>query len=147
VESGTIDLYGEVKRVQFGGMARTQVRIRDLSRRFEQENYVFEGAGGSFEAALEAAFVDFCKAYPTGRVALLAEAMAPAAPETSGPGERDRQFPFKVRRPSDYVQAEPHLPIAAPRPLAVLLESAIQLDRDARPGLAEFVAALDQLKL
>ncbi|MEZ4364580.1 MAG: hypothetical protein R3B48_30670 [Kofleriaceae bacterium] len=60
VESGTLDLYGEVKLLLFGNVMTTHVRLRDLSRRFEQESYVFSGAGRTFEDALEAAFVDFC---------------------------------------------------------------------------------------
>ncbi|MEZ4362729.1 MAG: hypothetical protein R3B48_21230 [Kofleriaceae bacterium] len=88
VESGTLDLYGEVTLGSFSGVTTTHVRIRDLSRRFERESYVFTGSGNTFETALESAFVDFCKAYPAGRVALLAEVMAPTPHAAAAAGAR-----------------------------------------------------------
>jgi hypothetical protein len=57
------------------------------------------------------------------------------------------RYPFALREPYSGVQTARHLPIAAPRVLAALLESALRLDRNARPSLADFVAALDRLTL
>jgi hypothetical protein len=52
---------------------RTVVRIRDLSRRFEQSDFVFEGAGSTFDEALRHAFDDLAVAYPKGMVSIEAE--------------------------------------------------------------------------
>ncbi|HPH68423.1 MAG TPA: hypothetical protein PLF40_21850, partial [Kofleriaceae bacterium] len=81
VASGPLDLYGEVQRYAASPSGPlVGVRIRDLSRRFEQESYVFNAIAPTFDAALESAFVDFCKTYPTGTVAVFAQAMGPATP-------------------------------------------------------------------
>jgi hypothetical protein len=49
------------------------VQIRDLSRRFEQNDFVFRGEGRSFESALHDAFDDLAVAYPKGLVSIEAE--------------------------------------------------------------------------
>lgn len=55
------------------------VQIRDLSRRFEQNDFVFRGEGRSFESALRDAFDDLAVAYPKGRVSIEAEAIRDTA--------------------------------------------------------------------
>jgi hypothetical protein len=52
---------------------RTVVRIRDLSRRFEQSDFVFEGEGDTFDEALRHAFDDLAVAYPKGMVSIETE--------------------------------------------------------------------------
>jgi hypothetical protein len=96
VGDGPLDLYGaahryERKRTRGGKVDREEVRemvvevqLRDLSRRFESDAYKFEGVAGSFDAALEAAFVTLCKAYPPGRVALLAQELDPDGKAPTG---------------------------------------------------------------
>jgi len=55
------------------------------------------------------------------------------------------RYPFASRHAPHGVETAAHEPIAAPRPLAQLLEATIRRDRNDRPRLAEFVAELDRL--
>ncbi|MDX2090255.1 MAG: DUF4157 domain-containing protein [Kofleriaceae bacterium] len=85
--SGPLDLHGTVHielhydRYAGDGPSTTLrvrndkvvVRLRDLSRRFEQEDFEFEGRADTFEDALRSAFEDLAVAYPRGRVSLEAE--------------------------------------------------------------------------
>lgn len=57
------------------------------------------------------------------------------------------RYPFASRHAPNGVETGVHEPIAAPPPLARLLEATIRRDRNERPRLAEFVGELDQLKL
>jgi hypothetical protein len=57
------------------------------------------------------------------------------------------RYPFNSRHAPDGVETGAHEPIAAPRPLAQLLEATIRRDRSERPSLAEFVDALERLTL
>ena len=73
------------------------VQIRDLSRRFAQEDFLFVGQGRSFATALEDAFNDLATAYPKGLVAIEAEELrsealrrhdgSPGAPGPLGTGQ------------------------------------------------------------
>jgi hypothetical protein len=56
-------------------VATIVVEIRDLSRRFDNEDMSFTGRGQTFEVALKAAFTDNAKAYPKGLMAIEAEAI------------------------------------------------------------------------
>ena len=73
---GALDLIGTT---WFGGKldgaAEMHVEIFDLSRRFDTKTSTFSGAGATFEIAVEAAFLQLCKAYPGGRLAVLAESI------------------------------------------------------------------------
>lgn len=60
------------------------VQIRDLSRRFEQEDFTFKGQGPSFAAALANAFDKLAVAYPKGMVAIEAEELRGDALRRSG---------------------------------------------------------------
>jgi hypothetical protein len=73
VPSGALDIYGAAKYVQFGPLDKVIVKLRDHSRRFEQEVYEFEESGPTFEAALQRAFANLAKDYPKGKIALFAE--------------------------------------------------------------------------
>lgn len=86
VADGALDLYGTVsapkrRERRFRGHGEyevivdevVRVQLRDLSRRFESETYAFTGEATTFAAALEAAFVKLAKAYPPGRMSLLAQ--------------------------------------------------------------------------
>lgn len=84
VPSGPLTLYGSVHselvpKVSGGtitGMTgEIVVQIRDLSRRFDNEDMTVTGRGTTFEAALKAAFLVNAKAYPTGVMAIEAEAI------------------------------------------------------------------------
>ena len=50
-----------------------QVKIHDTSFVTERVKFEFDGEGKTFMAALEKAFVELCKSYPPGRVAVMAE--------------------------------------------------------------------------
>lgn len=66
---------------------QTVVRIRDLSRRFEQSDFVFEGKSSTFDDALKQAFDDLAIAYPKGVVSIEAEQIngrALTSPEGAG---------------------------------------------------------------
>jgi hypothetical protein len=75
---------------------RFVVQIRDLSRRFEQTDFTFEGRGDAFDRALKDAFDHLAVAYPRGEIAIEAEQIRDGAvaradgsrgPETPlGPG-------------------------------------------------------------
>lgn len=98
VASGPLELHGTVHVARHydsypgDGPSTTQrlrndqyvVQLRDLSRRFEQEDFAFEGKGGSFDEALRAAFDELVVAYPKGMVALEAEQLASSDGPTSG---------------------------------------------------------------
>jgi hypothetical protein len=73
VESGTLLLYGSAHVKGSGLGAKVVVQIRDLSRRFSNEDMTFTGSGLAFEEALKAAFTDEAKAYPLGVLAIEAE--------------------------------------------------------------------------
>jgi hypothetical protein len=87
VPSGPLDLYGTVEyqtHVELDPSEQREqtppkvvsgvaVRLRDLSRRFENAAPIYTGFAPTFEAAFEAAFVALCKAYPDGKVSVLAE--------------------------------------------------------------------------
>lgn len=79
VPSGPLALYGTVHaegpRLEAGVavLGSVVVQIRDLSRRFDNEDMTFTGRGATFEAALKAAFLDNAKAYPTGVMEIQAE--------------------------------------------------------------------------
>lgn len=90
--SGPLDLHGTVHVEEHhevldsdGGNTLTTrsdqhvVRIRDLSRRFEQSDFVFEGRAASFDEALRQAFDDLAVAYPKGLVSIEAEQIDDAA--------------------------------------------------------------------
>jgi len=71
VSDGPLDLYGlESGDRLFGDV---EVRLRDLSRRFDAGDMTTDGSGKTFEEALRRAFVKLCKAYPAGRVFVLAQ--------------------------------------------------------------------------
>jgi len=57
------------------------------------------------------------------------------------------RYPFASLHAPNGLETGVHEPIAAPRPLARLLEATIRRDRNERPRLAEFVGELEQLKL
>jgi hypothetical protein len=57
------------------------------------------------------------------------------------------RYPFASRHAPNGVETGVHEPIAAPRPLARLLEATIRKDRNERPRLVEFVGELEQLTL
>ena len=96
VEDGPLDLYGAAHRAErkltVGGKVDREekretgieVQLRDLSRRFESDVYRFTGWGATFDDALEDAFVALCKAYPPGRVALLAQRLDPLGVAPTG---------------------------------------------------------------
>lgn len=98
VPSGPLELHGTVHVARHydsypgDGPSTTQrlrhdqyvVQLRDLSRRFEQEDFAFEGKGGSFDEALRAAFDELVVAYPKGMVALEAEQLASSDGPASG---------------------------------------------------------------
>lgn len=94
IADGPLDLYGAVRRqahripgdevAAATSYELVHVQIRDLSRRLDAEDYRFEGSGSTFEAALEAVFVDLCKKYPGGKLAILAEGFAPAGTAATG---------------------------------------------------------------
>ena len=76
---GPLDLHGLVKvstvKVQDTDAdgerqerASYQVQIRDLSRRFDNDDRRLRGEAATFDDALAEAFVDLCQAYPPGRV-------------------------------------------------------------------------------
>ncbi len=84
--SGPLTLYGSVRSettpgLMVHGVQQTRggetivVQIRDLSRRFDNEDMTFTGRGDTFEAALKSAFLDNAKAYPKGVMAIEAEAI------------------------------------------------------------------------
>ncbi|HLL20880.1 MAG TPA: hypothetical protein VK427_02055, partial [Kofleriaceae bacterium] len=94
--SGPLDLHGTV-HVQYhqdsyagDGPATTMrvrndkvvVRLRDLSRRFEQSDFVFEGKAETFDDALRDAFEDLAVAYPKGMVSVEAEQIRATALRT-----------------------------------------------------------------
>ncbi|MEZ4401210.1 MAG: DUF4157 domain-containing protein [Kofleriaceae bacterium] len=82
LESGPLSLYGAVRiepSVKDIGRDKVVVRIRDLSRRFEQEDFVFESRGESFDDAFRRAASNLAVAYPKGRVAVEAEEIRRAA--------------------------------------------------------------------
>ncbi|HWU91587.1 MAG TPA: hypothetical protein VN253_30175, partial [Kofleriaceae bacterium] len=96
VEDGPLDLYGSARRFERDRTLRSggdrydwhevgvAVQLRDLSRRFESDVYRFEAEAGTFDHALEAAFVKLCKAYPPGRVAIVAQQLDPRAKAPTG---------------------------------------------------------------
>jgi len=74
IPSGPLDLYGTVRRhIAQLTPAWVEVQIRDQSQRFSPNNFAFIGRGATFEIALEDAFVDLCKAYPEGRLGIMAQ--------------------------------------------------------------------------
>ncbi len=70
VEDGALQLHGSLRRRDDGFIG---VQLRDLSRRFGAEDLRTEGYGSDFAEALEEAFVPLCKAYPAGRLFILAQ--------------------------------------------------------------------------
>ena len=73
VSSGGLDLYGNYKvSMGLGQPARFEVLIRDLSNKLESD-LEFNGDGEHFDDALREAFVKLAKAYPDGKVSVLAE--------------------------------------------------------------------------
>ena len=85
VASGALELYGSV-HLEFEPTPnqplprlRAEVQLRDMSKRFAQADMVFTGRGNNFEGALRAAFVDCAKAYPNGKLAIVAEEIDSAA--------------------------------------------------------------------
>lgn len=108
--SGPLDLHGTVRvearydRHPGDGAATVQrirddkyvVQLRDLSRRFEQNDFTFEGEGDTFDQALKAAFDDLAIAYPKGLVSIEAEQIrGEALHQTDG-----RAGPQAARGPS-----------------------------------------------
>jgi len=81
VPSGPLALLGTVHAEGPGlaggvpSLGSVVVQIRDLSRRFDNEDMTFTGRGATFEAALKAAFLDNAKAYPAGVIEIQAEAI------------------------------------------------------------------------
>jgi hypothetical protein len=86
IPSGALTLYGSVHSdtapgLKAHGVQQTPdrgevvVQIRDLSRRFDNQDMTFTGRGDSFDAALKDAFTDNAKAYPKGVMAIEAEAI------------------------------------------------------------------------
>ncbi|MGE0546111.1 MAG: hypothetical protein AB7O24_00175 [Kofleriaceae bacterium] len=78
VDDRSLDLLGAVRTEYvelLGSQLKCQVsvQLRDVSRRFSSDNFTFTGSGNSYEEALELAFVDLCKKYPSGTVSILAE--------------------------------------------------------------------------
>ncbi len=70
VDDGALQLHGAVR---WGSDGSVEVQLRDLSRRFGAEDLRTEGSGATFASALEGAFVPLCKAYPAGRLFVLAQ--------------------------------------------------------------------------
>ncbi len=76
VSSGGLDLYGNYKySMSLGQPAKFEVMIRDLSNKLESD-LEFSGDGEHFDDALREAFVKLAKAYPDGKVSVLAEDIA-----------------------------------------------------------------------
>ena len=75
VPSGPLELYGSVVRPSTIADTTVTVQIRDLSERIGAADLRFSATGPTFAAALEAAFIDLCKAYPEGKIAILAQEM------------------------------------------------------------------------
>ncbi|HEX4454429.1 MAG TPA: DUF4157 domain-containing protein [Kofleriaceae bacterium] len=83
--SGALTLYGSVYTDfepssgddEGGAMPQEKVtvQLRDLSRRFDNEDSTTHGYGDTFDEALKDAFVDLAKAYPKGVVAIEAESI------------------------------------------------------------------------
>lgn len=86
VPSGPLDIYGAARYDSVGHVPGkfVHVTLRDLSRRFEQETYVFDGYGETFEAAFHNAMSSLAKDYPKGRVAVFAEDQGPRGDQPSG---------------------------------------------------------------
>jgi hypothetical protein len=98
VASGALDLYGTVQyqthvednpaehrdQTMPKVVSGVAVRLRDLSRRFENAAPIYEGFAPTFEGALETAFVKLCKAYPDGKVSVLAEELSPNGDRATG---------------------------------------------------------------
>ncbi|MGE3458685.1 MAG: DUF4157 domain-containing protein [Kofleriaceae bacterium] len=94
--SGPLDLHGSVYiELHYDSYAgdgpsttlrirndKVVVQIRDLSRRFEQSDFAFEGRADTFEDALREAFEDLAVAYPKGLVAIEAEQIRTSALRT-----------------------------------------------------------------
>lgn len=81
---GALELAAQVLPQFFDGTPQLRVRLRDLTRRLSAEATCFDGAGESFEIALERAFHDLCKHYPAGTVSILAERIEGAGTRASG---------------------------------------------------------------
>lgn len=82
---GPLDLQGAVNWIPLpAGTPLVMVQLRDLSRKLAADNYRFEGSGQTYEAALEAAFVELCKRYPGGKISLLAEGFEPSGKQPTG---------------------------------------------------------------
>jgi hypothetical protein len=85
IASGPLKLVGTVARdpiFQEGVV----IEIQDFSQRFSREIYTFVGRGGTFEAAIQAAFWDLCKNYPGGTVAVFAQEIDGHTGVASGKG-------------------------------------------------------------
>jgi len=80
IPDGSLDVLGSVRAKPF----TVEVRIRDLSRRLEANNYVFDADGVTFEQALEQAFLALCKEYPKGKLSILAEGFDAKAQRPTG---------------------------------------------------------------
>lgn len=81
--SGALQISGVCTFHPFGPseVEACRVVLHDTSRRFGHEMLTFESGLGhrTFESALEEAFVDLCKSYPTGTIALFAEQVGESA--------------------------------------------------------------------
>lgn len=86
VPTGPLTLYGSVHSETAPGLQAHHVeqtpdrgvvvvQIRDLTRRFDNQDLTFTGNGETFESALKDAFTKNAKAYPKGVMAIEAEAI------------------------------------------------------------------------
>lgn len=86
VPTGPLTLYGTVHSETAPGLQAHHVQqtpdrgvvvvqIRDLTRRFDNQDLTFTGTGENFESALKDAFTKNAKAYPKGVMAIEAEAI------------------------------------------------------------------------
>ncbi|HEX3865109.1 MAG TPA: hypothetical protein VHV78_00100, partial [Gemmatimonadaceae bacterium] len=76
IPSGPLVLYGTVHASSVMSLSLITVQIRDMSRRFDNDDLSFSGSGATFEQALKDAFTTEAKAYPAGLVAIEAEEIA-----------------------------------------------------------------------
>ena len=73
-ESGPLELFGSVRPGPIvAGYQTIEIQIRDFSERVSADHYTFTGGSTTFASALERAFVELCKTYPDGKVAITAE--------------------------------------------------------------------------
>jgi hypothetical protein len=83
VASGPLELYATVRPRSFT-KNDLAVQVHDVSERVGAQTLIVSGTGPTFAAALEAAFIDLCKAYPEGQLAIVAQDRDWDGTETTG---------------------------------------------------------------